>query len=257
MRRRISTLKHVVVLVSQNFPSFFPAVLVPSTVSMAVCPCALARRLARTWGPRDRLFPQGTLARLGRASASTLPRRHSWMVREGGCLGRCTSVDVRARKNCGAAARMVSLELHISSERNLNITYTVWRNDSVSARCTILGSILYLAFHHLPPPMPAFPTQVRRRPIHKTLNKHPALFGVPFLLVIVGSSFALSQFTQTKYDYQDQKTSAVRIHRRACSVKYAVKVVCYRLHTQTLLVWRRTARSSTSGRSTLCVHPLA
>jgi cytochrome c oxidase assembly protein subunit 16 len=60
--------------------------------------------------------------------------------------------------------------------------------------------------------MPAFPTQVRRRPIHKTLNKHPALFGVPFLLVIVGSSFALSQFTQTKYDYQDQKTSAVRIH---------------------------------------------
>ncbi|KZT23983.1 hypothetical protein NEOLEDRAFT_1135813 [Neolentinus lepideus HHB14362 ss-1] len=46
-------------------------------------------------------------------------------------------------------------------------------------------------------------------PIHKTLRKHPAMFGVPFVLMMVGASFALQQFTQTRYDLQDQKVSQV------------------------------------------------
>jgi hypothetical protein len=49
-------------------------------------------------------------------------------------------------------------------------------------------------------------------PLNKTLRRHPALFGVPFILLIVAASFGLSSFTQTRYDLHNQKVSAVRIH---------------------------------------------
>jgi cytochrome c oxidase assembly protein subunit 16 len=42
------------------------------------------------------------------------------------------------------------------------------------------------------------------------VRRHPfALFGLPFLGLVVGSSFALQTFTQTRYDYHQQKVSAV------------------------------------------------
>jgi cytochrome c oxidase assembly protein subunit 16 len=44
----------------------------------------------------------------------------------------------------------------------------------------------------------------------KTIKKHPSVFGVPFLLLMVGASYGLSQVTQTRYDLHDQKVKVVR-----------------------------------------------
>ncbi|KAI0050864.1 hypothetical protein FA95DRAFT_492385 [Auriscalpium vulgare] len=58
--------------------------------------------------------------------------------------------------------------------------------------------------------MPAFPSySLRSSPIHRVLKKHPSLFGVPFLLIIVGASFGMQSFTQTRYDLHDQKVSQI------------------------------------------------
>ncbi|KAI0064510.1 hypothetical protein BV25DRAFT_245123 [Artomyces pyxidatus] len=54
--------------------------------------------------------------------------------------------------------------------------------------------------------MPVFPSHaLKSSPIHRRLKKHPALFGVPFLLIMVGASFGLQSFTQTRYDLHSQK----------------------------------------------------
>ncbi|TFY61362.1 hypothetical protein EVG20_g7091 [Dentipellis fragilis] len=54
--------------------------------------------------------------------------------------------------------------------------------------------------------MTVFPSNpLRRSPLHRTLRKYPGLFGVPFLLIIVGASFGLQSFTQTRYDLQSQR----------------------------------------------------
>ncbi|EPQ57794.1 hypothetical protein GLOTRDRAFT_71677 [Gloeophyllum trabeum ATCC 11539] len=56
--------------------------------------------------------------------------------------------------------------------------------------------------------MAVFPSRpLNTSPVHRTLRKHPSLFGVPFIALMVGASFALQQFTQTRYDLQDQKVS--------------------------------------------------
>lgn len=51
----------------------------------------------------------------------------------------------------------------------------------------------------------------------KLLRKYPALFGVPFVLLIVGASFGMQQFTQTRYDLHAQKVTAVRLPLALCS----------------------------------------
>ncbi|KAJ1307322.1 hypothetical protein OPQ81_001428 [Rhizoctonia solani] len=43
--------------------------------------------------------------------------------------------------------------------------------------------------------------------IGRVLKKHPSYFGVPFVLLMVGGSFALSTFTQTRYDLHEKKVS--------------------------------------------------
>ena len=47
--------------------------------------------------------------------------------------------------------------------------------------------------------------------MHSMLRKHPSLFGIPFLVIIVGASFGLQSFTQTRYDLHDQKIKKVRM----------------------------------------------
>ena len=59
--------------------------------------------------------------------------------------------------------------------------------------------------------MPAFPSRpLNKSPLYLRLKRHPALFGVPFLLVMVGASFGLQSFTQTRYDLHSQKVTQVR-----------------------------------------------
>ncbi|KAH9980907.1 cytochrome c oxidase assembly protein COX16-domain-containing protein [Lactifluus volemus] len=56
--------------------------------------------------------------------------------------------------------------------------------------------------------MPAFASRpLNGSPIHQQLKRHPALFGIPFLLVIVGASFGLQAFTQTRYELHSQKVT--------------------------------------------------
>ncbi|EIM89565.1 uncharacterized protein STEHIDRAFT_128538 [Stereum hirsutum FP-91666 SS1] len=58
--------------------------------------------------------------------------------------------------------------------------------------------------------MPTFPSNPVNSPrLHNTLRRNPLLFGIPFLVIIVGSSFALSSFTQTRYDLHDKKVTQV------------------------------------------------
>ncbi|OCH93448.1 hypothetical protein OBBRIDRAFT_713292, partial [Obba rivulosa] len=58
--------------------------------------------------------------------------------------------------------------------------------------------------------MPPFQsTPLNTHPIHTLLRKYPGLFGVPFVLIIVGASFGLQSFTQTRYDLHKQKITQV------------------------------------------------
>ena len=60
--------------------------------------------------------------------------------------------------------------------------------------------------------MPTFSSHRFRKPsqLHVLLKKHPSLFGIPFLLIVVGSSFGLEAFTQTRYDLHKQRVTQVR-----------------------------------------------
>ncbi|KAF7440334.1 Cytochrome oxidase assembly [Pleurotus ostreatus] len=54
--------------------------------------------------------------------------------------------------------------------------------------------------------MAVFPSNpVNKTPMSQLLRKYPGLFGVPFVLLMVGASFMLTPFTQTRYDLQDQR----------------------------------------------------
>ncbi|KAI0782248.1 cytochrome c oxidase assembly protein COX16-domain-containing protein, partial [Abortiporus biennis] len=58
--------------------------------------------------------------------------------------------------------------------------------------------------------MPTFTNNpVNASRLSKTLRKHPSIFGIPFLLIVVGASYGLSTFTQTRYDLQDKKVHQV------------------------------------------------
>ncbi|KAF7303093.1 hypothetical protein MKEN_01272800 [Mycena kentingensis (nom. inval.)] len=41
------------------------------------------------------------------------------------------------------------------------------------------------------------------------VRRNPLIFGIPFVLLMVGASYGLSFFTQTKYDYQDARVKQV------------------------------------------------
>ncbi|EKM54938.1 uncharacterized protein PHACADRAFT_194964 [Phanerochaete carnosa HHB-10118-sp] len=58
--------------------------------------------------------------------------------------------------------------------------------------------------------MPTFQNNpLKSNSAHVLLRKHPALFGIPFVLIIVGASFGMQSFVQTRYDLQDQKIQNV------------------------------------------------
>jgi cytochrome c oxidase assembly protein subunit 16 len=64
--------------------------------------------------------------------------------------------------------------------------------------------------------MPVFPVKyrVRQNPtqekVYKAIRKRPFLFfGLPFISIIVGASFFMTRFTQTRYDYQKTRTQIV------------------------------------------------
>ncbi|SRR6266702_3424775 len=59
--------------------------------------------------------------------------------------------------------------------------------------------------------MPTFASRpLNKSPLHTRLKRYPVLFGIPFLLVMVGASFGLQTFAQTRYDLHSQKVTQVR-----------------------------------------------
>ncbi|WVR06757.1 hypothetical protein IAU60_003792 [Kwoniella sp. DSM 27419] len=88
--------------------------------------------------------------------------------------------------------------------------------------------------------MPAFGSKPLNAPQSSFLThirKHPfVLFGLPFVGIIVFSSFALSAFTQTRYDYQQSKVKSMGVEEelgmRSDRRKVDLKEEYYRLNAQ-------------------------
>ncbi|KAF9478464.1 hypothetical protein BDN70DRAFT_778187, partial [Pholiota conissans] len=55
----------------------------------------------------------------------------------------------------------------------------------------------------------ARPFRQHQSNMNRLIRKHPSVFGVPFVLIIVAASFGLTTFTQTRYDVHDQKVKHV------------------------------------------------
>ncbi|ESK83026.1 hypothetical protein Moror_11741 [Moniliophthora roreri MCA 2997] len=45
--------------------------------------------------------------------------------------------------------------------------------------------------------------------LNQTIQKKPWLFGVPFVLLMVAASYAMTPFAQTRYDLHDQRVKQV------------------------------------------------
>jgi cytochrome c oxidase assembly protein subunit 16 len=72
-----------------------------------------------------------------------------------------------------------------------------WNTPSVAAEASLIH-------------MPTFTSKpLSPAPLNKLFRKNPLLFGVPFVLIIVGASYGLVPFAQTRYDLQDQKVFKV------------------------------------------------
>jgi hypothetical protein len=68
--------------------------------------------------------------------------------------------------------------------------------------------------HNQPSTNPHMPT-LPSRPLNPSrlnalIRKQPLLFGVPFIALMVATSFGLAAVTQTKYDYRDSRVKQVR-----------------------------------------------
>jgi len=58
--------------------------------------------------------------------------------------------------------------------------------------------------------MAAFSSKpINEKPLTRTIRRYPALFGVPFVLLMVVASYGLSTFTQTRYDLHDQRVKTM------------------------------------------------
>ncbi|KZV97658.1 hypothetical protein EXIGLDRAFT_607739 [Exidia glandulosa HHB12029] len=57
--------------------------------------------------------------------------------------------------------------------------------------------------------MPSLPNRPPRgaSSFNRMIRRNPALFGVPFIALIVGGSFGLQNLTQLRYDVHDRKTN--------------------------------------------------
>ncbi|KAM6500059.1 Cytochrome c oxidase assembly protein COX16 domain containing protein [Amanita muscaria] len=82
----------------------------------------------------------------------------------------------------------------------------------------------------------------------KRVNKHPALFGVPFILIMVVASYGLASFTQTRYDMHDQKVKQVtkeqELKLKKDRKKFDIREEYFRLNAQANEDWdnKRIAR---------------
>ncbi|THH06277.1 hypothetical protein EW145_g4202 [Phellinidium pouzarii] len=90
--------------------------------------------------------------------------------------------------------------------------------------------------------MPVFPSNpLNQRTLNSTLRRHPALFGIPFVLIVVGASFAMTPFTQTRYDLQNQRHSSVskeeELGLNKSKKKFDIRAEYYRIQSAADTDW--------------------
>jgi hypothetical protein len=87
--------------------------------------------------------------------------------------------------------------------------YSSCTNGTVLAIALVL--LLTLTITTTSERMPPFSSHpLKTNSLHERLRKHPSLFGIPFLVIIVGASFGMQSFAQTRYDLHDKKVQNVR-----------------------------------------------
>ena len=96
---------------------------------------------------------------------------------------------------------------------------------------------------------------LRQSSINQVVKKHPSLFGIPFLLLMVAASYGLTPFAQTRYDLHDQKVKHVRtqlfhsIKFIFLMKKFFFFIIFYRCQKSKSWIWIRIGRNSILERS--------
>ena len=58
--------------------------------------------------------------------------------------------------------------------------------------------------------MPPFGSKpLHDTPLNARIKRNPLIFGIPFLVLIVGASYAMIPFTQARYDLDSQRKRSV------------------------------------------------
>jgi len=92
-----------------------------------------------------------------------------------------------------------------------------------------------------------------RPALTRLARKHPSLFGVPFLLIMVGASYGLTIFTQARYDLHDQKVKNVSTENSMLSPSTRIRRSSSRCRRNKNWNWRTIGKNLTFGRNTLFV----
>ncbi|KXN91465.1 Cytochrome c oxidase assembly protein COX16, mitochondrial [Leucoagaricus sp. SymC.cos] len=95
--------------------------------------------------------------------------------------------------------------------------------------------------------MPAFESRpLNASRVNKAVKRNPALYGIPFLLLMVGASYGLTTFTQTRYDLHDQKVKQVTKEQELKldknRKKFDIREEYFRLSAQANEDWEPTKR---------------
>ncbi|KAK7694103.1 hypothetical protein QCA50_003679 [Cerrena zonata] len=90
--------------------------------------------------------------------------------------------------------------------------------------------------------MPTFQSNpINTSTVHRKLRKHPAWFGIPFLAIMIGASYGLQTFTQTRFDLADQKVKQVNkeeeLGLKKSKRKFDIREEYYRLNTAVEEEW--------------------
>ncbi|KAK2464491.1 hypothetical protein APHAL10511_003470 [Amanita phalloides] len=98
--------------------------------------------------------------------------------------------------------------------------------------------------------MTIFPSRpLSRGAFSNAIQRHPALFGIPFVLLMVAASYGMATVTQTRYDLHDQKvqqmTKEQELGLKKNRKKFDIKEEYFRLSAQADQEWenKRIARS--------------
>lgn len=78
--------------------------------------------------------------------------------------------------------------------------------------------------------MPTFSSRPLTAPrLNRSIKRNPALFGVPFILLMVVASYGLTSFTQARYDLHDQKVKQVRVKFECVFFLFLFLKVCVKV----------------------------